>query len=293
MKLKELVISPCNVRQTVGEDDLSNLQQSIKKHNLISKIVLRKSGEGVYEVVAGQRRYKALSALRGEDYDLTDSDYVLYEDLGDDEAFLLSIEENQQRRPLNPMDLNKAAVKLNHMGKKDKEIARVLNVSPYRLKRLYHLGMDKNKMPEQAQEHLSRPVDEALFNDAHWEKMRDLDDRDVLKDVVSHVVAHESPPREVPTIVKAVQKQYEQVAAGDGASGDGAGDGAPEDPGGPIVYEHKGKLVLEEHGDKKILKVLGKGEDQEVPVEHYLEYLRHPDKFDCRVAFKMKIKPLE
>jgi len=61
---------------------------------------------------------------------------------------------------------------------------------------------------------------------------------------------------------------------------------------GPMEYVHKGELILEKIEDKEILKVIGKGEDAEVPIETYLEYLRNPEKFKCFVTFKLKIKLL-
>lgn len=294
MKLSDMIVSSCNVREMRDDDDISGLQESIKKHHLISKIVLRKGTNGKYEVVAGQRRYQALMNMNGPDYEVPEADVVIRDDLSDEEAFLLSIEENQIRVNLSPMELNKAALKLNQMGKNDKEISEILNVTPYRLKRLFHLGMDKNKIPKEAREELQKPVEKAVFNDAHWEKLRDVDDKDVVKDVVDHIMQKESPPREIPSIVKAIQKQYDAASAA--SSGDTAvasDDGAPEASDGPIVYEHKGKLVLEEQGDQKILRVLGKGEDEEVPIDQYLQYLRHPEKFECRVTFKLKIKSLD
>jgi hypothetical protein len=64
---------------------------------------------------------------------------------------------------------------------------------------------------------------------------------------------------------------------------------APEDP---LEYSHKGELVLEVKDGKESLRVIGKGEDSEVPVDQYLNYLRHPEQFKCYVTFKLKIKPI-
>jgi len=291
MKLGELVISPFNIRQHDTEDDLTSLTDSIKKRHLISKLLLRPGKKGVIEIVAGYRRYRAMMELHGKDYDLIESEYVLYDELSDEDALVLSIEENQQRKNLSPLELNRAALTLNQKGYKDAAIAKILNVTPHRLKRLYVLSADINKIPDVAKEELKKTVEESKFTDGHWDKMRNLDDPAVVKDVVDLIMEKELPPRDVPTAIKAIEKKYEDTeSAMSGEKKDTKAD-APAD--GVIEYEHKGELVLEKKGNKEILKVIGKEEDSEVPVEHYLEYLRHPEKFKCRVTFKLKIRPIE
>jgi ParB/RepB/Spo0J family partition protein len=288
MQLKDLIVSKSNVREQMPNDEsLANLASSIKSHKLISKLLLRPTQDSKFEIIAGQRRYNAMLSLFGEDYELPEEDYILRADLDDEHALLLSICENQQRLDLSPVELNRAALKLNKLGYKDKEIAKLLNVTLFRLKRLYQLSEDFNRMPEEAKTELKKPVEDSKLNDAHWQKIHDLNDVDVIKDVVDYIINKESSPRDVPTIIKAVEKNHE------GSSSEGSSDkGTPDEPEaeGPIEYEHKGELVLEEHGNKITLRVKGKGEDADVPYEHYLEYLRHPDKFRCFIKFKMSVK---
>lgn len=301
IQLKDLVVSDRNVRQLRDDEDVDGLAKSIENRKLISKIVLRPSraSDGTVigsqcEVVAGQRRYKALVKIHGEDYTLPEDEYIFIEDLDDKEAFLLSLEENVYRKDLTPLELNKAAVELNHMGFKDKEVAERLNVTPHRLKRLYALSEDKNRIPAAALEELKKSREEAKFTDAHWQKLRNIDNDEVVKDVVDFIIEKECPPRDVPTIVKGVEKRL-GVEEGPGKGASSAStpvdDGAPADPGGPIKYRHKGELVMEEYGDDKVFRIYGKEEEEKVDVEHYMEYLRHPDKFRCFVDFKLTVKP--
>lgn len=298
MKLSDLIVSPQNARSEVKVEDLSILTDSVRQNDLVSKLVLRPRDDGKYEVVSGQRRMKALMEIYGEDYELQQGDYVIRENLDDKNAFILSLQENVVRVDLSPMDLNRAILKLNEWGYKDKEIARLLNITPHRMKRLANLSMDINKMPEAVKEELSKPDHEGKFNDLHWDKIRDLEDPDMIKDVVDYIVEHDSAPREVPTIVKGVEKQYSgELDGNDSERGQSQSPGevgsAEAVPTEPIEYSHKGQLVLESHGGQEILKVIGKGEEEEVPVEHYLEYLRHPEKFRVQVTFKLKVKPLD
>jgi ParB-like chromosome segregation protein Spo0J len=301
MKLQDLVVSTCNARTVVEDDDgIDPLSGSIKKHHLISKIVLREK-DGVFEIISGQRRRKALEKLHGKDYELPDTEYIII-DADDEEGYLISLAENVYRRNLSPMDLNRAYLKLNGKGHKDKEIAEILGVTPHRLKRLAALSEGMGRIPEEAKIELSKPVGESKFNDLHWSHISEkTDDPDVIKDTVDFILEHETPAKDVPTVLKSIQKNYDLDNIDPDAAGGSGGSGKMDDTpvnteptaDSPIEYAHKGELVLEKQGDKEILRVLGKDEDQEVPMEHYLEYLRHPEKFKCYVTFKLKVKPID
>lgn len=294
MKIKDLVVSSCNIRQPRDEDDITLLAESIKENNLISKLVLRPGKDGKYEVVAGQRRFRAMEKVYGGDYEINESDYVLKEGMTDNEAFLVSLEENQQRLNLSSMDLCRAALKLNDMGVKDKEVANKLNVTAARLKRIQVLAQEQRLMPETARVELAKPIEESRFTDAHWDKVRKEDNPEVVKDVVDYIVEHEAPARDVPGIITGVKKKFEAPGVpGDGAAPTQASQTAPEGgTDGVISYEHKGDLELIVHGGKMTFVIHGKGEDEEVPVDHYLEYLKRPDKFKCKVVLKLKFLPV-
>jgi ParB-like chromosome segregation protein Spo0J len=245
-------------------------------------------------VVAGGRRFRALCAINPDTYELKDTEYVLYPDMDDDQAVLWSIEENTQRLAFSSLALNRAGLILNKKGYKDKDIAKKLNVSPHRLKRILSLSADFNKMPEAAKEQLGKLPDEAVFTDKHWEHIsKNLDDKETIKDVVDYIIDKESPAKEVPSIIKMVEKNRKEQ---EGASEDKKESSAPDEDSsedGPIEYKHKGELILEEKDGKMTFRVQGKDEDSEVPVDQYLNYLRNPDKFKCYISFKLKIKPVE
>jgi ParB family chromosome partitioning protein len=298
MQLKDLVVSDCNIRDIDAEAlDIESLKESVSSIGLISKIILRKNIEDKYEIIAGQRRFLALKEIHGEDYDLPEESYKIFHTLDDRDAVLLSVSENTQRRELSPFEMNKAALKLNQVvGLTDKDIAKYLNITPYRLKRIMALSADKNRMTDEIREELKKPDNQAKFSDAHWDKLKDVDDKDTIKDVYEQIIEKSLPPKEVPKILGAIEraKAAQKHAESNGSSSlQQSNDGAPEDPGGVIQYAHKGELILEEDGDEKTFRVKGRGEDEEVPIEHYLEYLRHPEKFKCKVSFRLKIIPLD
>lgn len=84
-------------RKNFDEGKLEELADSIKQHGIIQPIVLRKAAKG-YEIVAGERRYRA-SRKAG----LKKVPCVV-RDLTDEQNMLIAIIENMQREDLNPIE---------------------------------------------------------------------------------------------------------------------------------------------------------------------------------------------
>lgn len=295
---KDVIISEFNVRD--AECDVSDMISSIKDIGLLSKVIFRKK-ESKFELLAGLRRYKALKDMRGDEGNLTEDEYYTLDDIPDKKAVLISITENQRRVNFSPFELNRAILLLNREGYTPKEIAEYLGITPHRMKRLEKIGQEKNRMPDIVKEELSKRPEEARMNEAHWFKISEkTEDPDIIKDTVDFILEHETPPKDVPAILKSVEKNYKQDNIDPDSTGSSGSAVISDDPvnvvpteDSPIEYTHKGELVLEKHGDIETLKVLGKDEDLEVPVDHYLEYLRHPEQFKCYVTFKLKVKPID
>jgi ParB/RepB/Spo0J family partition protein len=295
MKLSDIVISKQNVRAGADEgDEFENLKLSIKKDSLIHKIVLRSTKEkDKYEVVAGGRRFRALKAIHPDTYELKDTEYTLYPDMTDDQALLWSVEENTQRLAFSSLELNRAGLILNQRGLKDKDIAQKLNVTVHRLKRILDLSADFHKMPDVVKQELAKLPEDARLTDAHWDKIsKELEDKEVIQEVADYIIEKEVPAKEVPSIIKMVANNR-KAAGKDLPEEETVIKDKKEEDAGPIEYSHKGELIMEEKAGKMIFKVLGKGEDEEVPVDQYLNYLRNPGKFKCYVTFKMKVVPID
>lgn len=100
VKLKLMDIEPNREqpRKSFDDEALAELAQSIAKHGVIQPLVVRPLSDGGYQLVAGERRWRA-SRMAG----LTEVPVVIKE-LTDDEAMALSLIENLQREDLNPME---------------------------------------------------------------------------------------------------------------------------------------------------------------------------------------------
>ncbi len=85
-------------RKYFDKDALEELSESIKENGLLQPILVREYGEGRYQIIAGERRYRACK-LAG----LTDIPAIIL-DRDDKAAAQIALIENIQREDLNPLE---------------------------------------------------------------------------------------------------------------------------------------------------------------------------------------------
>ncbi|MFX4262965.1 ParB/RepB/Spo0J family partition protein [Pelotomaculum propionicicum] len=85
-------------RQLFDQDKLDGLADSIKEHGVIQPVLVRKLADGGYELIAGERRWRACKSLGLK----TIAAFV--KDCPDLEAAAASLIENIQREDLNPLE---------------------------------------------------------------------------------------------------------------------------------------------------------------------------------------------
>ena len=100
VKLKIMDIEPNRdqPRKIFDEDALAELADSIAKHGVIQPLLVRPMPDGSYQLVAGERRWRASRMAC-----LTEVPVVIKE-LSDDEAMALALIENLQREDLNAIE---------------------------------------------------------------------------------------------------------------------------------------------------------------------------------------------
>jgi len=96
--IESLKANPRNPRRTFTEADLVELSESIKERGIIQPIVVREAGDGAYEIIAGERRWRA--AQRAGLHDVP----IAIVDATDVQSLEFAIIENVQRADLNPIE---------------------------------------------------------------------------------------------------------------------------------------------------------------------------------------------
>lgn len=141
INLNDLKIAPVNVRKH-GPKDIADLVPSIRSLGLIQPLLVRANCEGI-EVVAGQRRFHALSKLAAESTTENSVDPVpclVMDDEDDAKALEASLAENIARLPMDEVDQYKAFAALKNKGQSVDDIAARFGISERLVKQRLALG---------------------------------------------------------------------------------------------------------------------------------------------------------
>ena len=93
-------------RGRMGAEGLAELAASIREHGVLEPILVRKRPSGGFEIIAGERRWRAAQQAGLKDVP------IFVHDLGDKAAFEAALVENLQREDLNPMETARAFQRL-------------------------------------------------------------------------------------------------------------------------------------------------------------------------------------
>lgn len=85
-------------RRHFSEEGLAELADSIERHGIMQPIVVRVVEKNVYEIIAGERRWRAAKQVK------LSAVPVIIRELSDTEALELALIENIQRADLNPLE---------------------------------------------------------------------------------------------------------------------------------------------------------------------------------------------
>jgi ParB family chromosome partitioning protein len=139
--------NPANPRRHFGDEELQQLAASLRTHGLVQPILVREvAGGEAYEIVAGERRWRA-AQLAGL-HELP----VVVRAVSDREALEIAIIENVQRADLNPIDEAAGYEKLaSEHGHSHAEIAEAIGKSRSHVANTVRLL----KLPERVKAHVA------------------------------------------------------------------------------------------------------------------------------------------
>ncbi len=176
-------------RKVFDKDALAQLAESIAAHGVIQPVAVRESAGGFYEIIAGERRWRA-AKMAG----LSEIPAVVFT-ADDQKTAELALIENIQREDLNPIEEAKAYEKLlseygltqeklsASVGKSRSSIAnslRLLELTPGALDLLTN----------------------GKISVGHAKVLLGLDDRDMMDSLAEEIAANELSVRETEVLVK-------------------------------------------------------------------------------------------
>ena len=98
LRLDEIRPNPYQPRKNFDEENLKDLSDSIRKNGVFQPIIVRKSSVMGYEIIAGERRFRA-SKLAGKD-----SIPAIVRAIDDEQMMEVAVLENLQREDLSPLE---------------------------------------------------------------------------------------------------------------------------------------------------------------------------------------------
>ena len=102
IRIENIVPNRYQPRHTFPPEELTELATSIKESGVLQPIMVRRKGDGIYELIAGERRWRASKEAGLETIP------VVIRNCSDQESLLLALVENLQREDLNPMETARA-----------------------------------------------------------------------------------------------------------------------------------------------------------------------------------------
>jgi ParB family transcriptional regulator, chromosome partitioning protein len=111
-------------RKTFAQEPLADLAASIREKGVLSPILVRPLGADRYEIVAGERRWRAAQMAKLHDVP------VVVRELADDQALEIAIIENVQRADLNAVEEGAAYEELiSRFGRTQEDVAKEVGKS--------------------------------------------------------------------------------------------------------------------------------------------------------------------
>lgn len=186
--LDDIIPNRFQPREIFDERALKELAVSIREHGVIQPIIVRSVQNGKYEIIAGERRYKA-SALAG----LTKIPAII-RNLDDKESSKVALLENLQRKNLNPIEEARTYQKILEIDQMtQEELAKTMGKSQSAVAnklRLLSLPDDiqKSLLKEQISERHAR----ALINIPDSKKQKEM-----LKKIIDNKMSVRSVEEEI------------------------------------------------------------------------------------------------
>lgn len=122
---KQIDRDPENPRTHFNDDSIRELAASLRDQGQIQPIIVKEAKGGRYQIIAGERRWRAF--MSEESLDLVE--VVIRNDVPELDVLLMQIHENEQREGMNPLDTARAYARVKAKVGTQKEAAAALKRS--------------------------------------------------------------------------------------------------------------------------------------------------------------------
>ena len=184
-------------RKSFDEERIKELAQSIKEFGIIQPIIVKKIyNENKYEIVAGERRWRAAKLAGLEEVP------VIIKEISNREVLEISLIENIQREDLNPIEESKAYQELlKNFNLTQEDLSKKLGKSRVAITNsLRLLNLD-----DRVQEMLIHEI----ITEGHGRALLAIKDTDIQFQIAQKIVINKLSVRETEKLVKSLNKKEE------------------------------------------------------------------------------------
>jgi ParB family chromosome partitioning protein len=183
--------NPDQPRSRFNEDKLNELAQSIRANGLVQPLLLRQGANGRYQIVAGERRWRAAERAGLQRV------HAVIRSIPDSKLLELALIENIQREELNPIEEASAYQRLIHnLGLTQDEVAQQVGKDRSSIANYLRLL----KLPEDVQ----RMLEDDLISMGHARALLGLDTKDQIRRLANEVAEKKLSVRQTEQAVKRV-----------------------------------------------------------------------------------------
>jgi len=188
LKLGQIRPNPFQPREEFDAQGLEELTQSIREKGIIQPILVRRRGD-YYELIAGERRFRAAQMLKLEEIP------AIIKDVEDEDSLEISLIENIQRQDLNPIEEARAYKylidKFNLTQERVSEVLGKARVSVTNTLRLLNL-------PQEVQEEMRK----GRISFAHGRALLEVTDANQQRRLAQQIISNRLSVNELENLIK-------------------------------------------------------------------------------------------
>ena len=197
LKISEIEPNRSQPRKEFDEKALSELAESISEHGLLQPLLVRPLTLGGYEIVAGERRYRACRMAGVTEVP------VIIRELTESETMELALIENLQREDLSPLEEAEGYnVLLTEHGFTQEEIARSMGKSRPAIANALRLL----RLPESVKEYLK----DGKISAGHARALLTLESEELMKQIADEIIEKDLSVRQTEALCKKPVKPQKQ-----------------------------------------------------------------------------------
>lgn len=243
LRISEIEPNKAQPRQDFDDEAIVSLCSSIQQHGVLQPLVVRPLPNGQYQIVAGERRWRA-ARMAG-----LSQVPVIIKELSDKETMQLALIENLQRENLNPVE---EALGYNDLmqtyNMTQEQVAQTVNKSRSQVANMLRvLNLDEKPLSSLRKGEISL---------GHAKILAGIEDTKVQNELCDKVVKEELSVRALEKIVKSLDKAPKAQKPAEAFSN-------------PSIYKEV-ELALTETMGRKV-KVFSKGDKKFIQLEFYDE----------------------